>query len=167
MILIERSGHVAAPTERVWEVVRHAEQMPSWRAGVQQAEVLSDEGFGQRLRVQYSRGAVAEADVIAYRAPTLVAWRERSAGAPVRGLARTEVHVELAQEREGTAVRLIYVQWPAGPLRGVLLRLVRGRRVAADLERSLARLAELTTLSKPEQESSPAPAGSDVPSPAG
>ncbi|GAB3861048.1 hypothetical protein GCM10029963_64930 [Micromonospora andamanensis] len=41
MILVERSAHVAAPVEAVWDVVQRAEQLPAWLAGVRAAEVLS------------------------------------------------------------------------------------------------------------------------------
>lgn len=41
MILVERSAHVVAPVEAVWDVVQRAEQLPAWLAGVRAAEVLS------------------------------------------------------------------------------------------------------------------------------
>ena len=41
MILVERSAHVTAPVEAVWEVVQRAEQLPAWLAGVRATEALS------------------------------------------------------------------------------------------------------------------------------
>ncbi|GAB2941927.1 hypothetical protein GCM10027280_33140 [Micromonospora polyrhachis] len=142
MILVERSGRVGVPIESVWEVVQQAEQLPSWLAGVRQAEVLSGEGYGRRQRVQARRGASGEAEVIAYQEPTLIGWRERAKGAGARAEARTEVYVQLAADGDETGVRLIVVRWPAGPVSKALLRLG-VRRVGAGLEGSLARLTEL------------------------
>ncbi|RLP92425.1 hypothetical protein EAD98_21480 [Micromonospora sp. CV4] len=84
MILVERSAHVAAPVEVVWDVVQRAEQLPAWLAGVRAAEVLSGEGFGRRQLVQAGRGSAHEAEVIAYQEPTLIGWRERAKGAGAR-----------------------------------------------------------------------------------
>ncbi|TDB87155.1 SRPBCC family protein, partial [Micromonospora fluostatini] len=95
MILVERSAHVAAPVEAVWDVVQRAEQLPAWLAGVRAAEVLSGEGFGRRQLVQAGRGAAHEAEVIAYQEPTLIGWRERAKGAGARAEARTEIYVQL------------------------------------------------------------------------
>jgi uncharacterized protein YndB with AHSA1/START domain len=146
MMLVERSARVDAPIEAVWEVVQRPEHLPGWLSGVRQAEVLSGEGFGRRQRVRAASGAALDAEVIAYRAPTLIAWRERAEGAGARAEARTEIYVELTPEAESTSVRLIMVRWPDGLVRGALLRWG-VRRVGADLEGSLARLTSLATLS--------------------
>ncbi|WBB79802.1 SRPBCC family protein [Micromonospora sp. WMMD882] len=149
MILVERSAHVAAPVEAVWDVVQRAEQLPAWLAGVRAAEVLSGEGYGRRQRVQAGRGAAHEAEVIAYQEPHLIGWRERAKGAGARAEARTEIYVQLTPNEEdeagGTVVRLIVVRWPAGPVKAALLRLGL-RRVGADLEDSLARLTDLAAV---------------------
>lgn len=142
MILVERSGRVPAPVERVWEVVRRAEQLPEWLAGIRRIEVIDGDGFGRRQRVHAADGTVLDAEVFAYRAPTLIAWRERAEGSGARAEARTEVHVELTPDSDGTLVRLIVVRWPPGPVSAALQRLGI-RRVGASLERSLTRLAEL------------------------
>lgn len=147
MLLVERSARVAAPIETVWDVVRRAEHLPAWLAGVRQAEVLSGEGCGRRQRVRSDGGETLAAEVIAYREPTLIAWRERAEGAGARAEARTEIYVELAPDGDATAVRLIMVRWPTGPVSGALLRWGM-RRVGADLEGSLARLTELTTVAR-------------------
>jgi uncharacterized protein YndB with AHSA1/START domain len=146
MVLIERGGRVDAPIESVWDVVRQAEQLPAWLAGVERAEVLSGEGFGRRQRIRAGGGTILAAEVIAYREPTLIAWRERIEGAGNRAEARTETHVELAADGDGTTVRLIVVRWPPGPITGALLRLGI-RRIGAGLESSIVRLGELATVS--------------------
>lgn len=145
MILVERTQRVPAPVEAVWDVVRQVEQLPDWMAGVEQAEPLSGEGFGRRQRIRTGDGSTLEAEVFAYREPTLIAWRERRDEPGWRADPRTETHVELAPDGDGTAVRLIVVRWPVGPLTGALLRLGM-HRIGAGLEASIARLARLAAV---------------------
>ncbi|MFY1698882.1 SRPBCC family protein [Solwaraspora sp. WMMD791] len=140
MILIERSGRVEAPIDTVWEVVGQAALLPDWLAGVRQAEVIGTDT--RRMRVHTADGAAAEAEVIEFQPPKLIAWRERAAGPGIRAEARTEVQVELTPEGDGTAVRLTVVRWPAGQVSATLLRLGK-HRVGADLETSLGRLSDL------------------------
>jgi uncharacterized membrane protein len=142
MILVERSGRVAAAVEAVWDVVRRVEPLPDWMAGVDRADYVSGEGFGRRQLVHTADGSTFDAEVFAYREPTLIAWRERPVRPGARAAGRTETHVELAPDGDSTAVRLIVVRWPAGPLTGALVRLGT-HRIAASLERSIGRLAEL------------------------
>jgi uncharacterized membrane protein len=157
MILVERSARVGAPIGAVWDVVQRAEQLPSWLAGVERVEVLSGEGFGRRQRVQPGRGEAVDAEVIAYQEPTLIGWRERPKGVGARAEARTEVYVQLAVDGDETAVRLISVRWPTGPVSKALQRWA-ARRVGAGLEGSLERLTDLTVPSD-----GPEPAGPAVP----
>ncbi|WFE21278.1 SRPBCC domain-containing protein [Solwaraspora sp. WMMD937] len=140
MILIERSGRAEAPIDTVWEVVGQAALLPDWLAGVRQAEVIG--GDIRRMRVHTADGAAADAEVIEFQPPKLIAWRERAAGPGLRAEARTEVQVELTPEGDGTAVRLTVVRWPAGQVSATLLRLGK-HRVGADLETSLGRLSDL------------------------
>ncbi|MDG4765003.1 SRPBCC domain-containing protein [Solwaraspora sp. WMMD406] len=142
MILIERSGRVEAPIDTVWAVIRQAELLPEWLAGVRQAEVVPGDGPGRRMRVHTVDGAAADAEVIEFQPPKLIAWRERAAGPGLWAESRTEVQVELTPEGDGTAVRLTVVRWPAGQVSAALLRLGK-HRVGADLESSLGRLGEL------------------------
>ena len=143
MILVERSARLGAPIEAVWDVVQRAERLPAWLAGVREAEVLSGEGCGRRQRVQLGRGPAVDAEVIAYQEPTLIGWRERAKGAGARAEARTEVYVQLAVDGDDTAIRLILVRWSAGPVRKALHKWGT-RRIGAELEGSLRRLADLT-----------------------
>jgi uncharacterized protein YndB with AHSA1/START domain len=143
MILVERKGRVAAPVEAVWDVVRQGEHLPDWLVGVDRAEVVSGEGFGRRQLLHTADGSTFDAEVFAYREPTLLAWRERPVRPGARAIGWTETHVELAPDGDGTAVRLIVVRSPAGPLSGALVRLGT-HRIATGLDRSIARLAEVT-----------------------
>jgi uncharacterized protein YndB with AHSA1/START domain len=146
MILVERTGRVAAPVEAVWDVVRRVEHLPTWLAGVDRAEVVSGDGMGRRQLLHTADGGTFDAEIFAYRGPTLLAWRERPVRPGARAIGWTETHVELAPDGDGTAIRLIVVRWPAGPLTGALVRLGT-HRIAAGLDRSIARLAEVTAAS--------------------
>ncbi|MBM0276726.1 SRPBCC family protein [Micromonospora tarensis] len=46
MILVERSAHVAAPIEVVWDVVQRAEQLPAWLAGVRAPKCSRERASG-------------------------------------------------------------------------------------------------------------------------
>jgi hypothetical protein len=85
------------------------------------------------------------AEIVAWKPPTLLAWRCVSDGVPAAGLTRPdEVHVQLTPEGGHTRVELYAVSHAAGPA-GWLLRLAVGRRWRDDLARSVAALAELCT----------------------
>jgi uncharacterized protein YndB with AHSA1/START domain len=151
VIIIERRGRIAAPTEAVWEVVSDVERLPSWFAGVDEARLVSGHGHGRRQRMSGRRGRRrfdVDADVIAYRPPTLIAWWhvvEMLDGRVAPRYARAvEVHVELTPDgAEATAIRLISVRRaPRGPLRPAVLRLVRAHPAGGELERSIAALGE-------------------------
>lgn len=150
MVLVERVGRVGAPVEAVWDVVRRAERLAQWLTGVDRVEALSGDGHGRRQRIRAADGSTLDAEVFAYRAPTLIAWRERVVHPGSYAAARTETHVELAPDGDGTAVRLIVVRWPARPLTGALLRLG-VHRIGAALDQSIARLAEVAAASTPTE----------------
>ncbi|HEX2771551.1 MAG TPA: SRPBCC family protein [Micromonosporaceae bacterium] len=157
MILVESTGRVAAPIEAVWDVVRRVEHLPSWLAGVDRAEVVSGEGFGRRQLLHTADGGTYDAEVFAYREPTLVAWRERPIRRGARALGWTETHVELAPDGEGTAVRLIVVRWPAGPLTGALVRLGT-HRIGTSLDSSITRLADVVGVGRDDADLARPPA---------
>jgi uncharacterized protein YndB with AHSA1/START domain len=149
VIIIERRGRVSAPTEAVWEVVSNVERLSGWFAGVDQARLISGEGYGRRQHMSGLWGRrrfEVDADVIAYRPPTLIAWWhvvERLDGRIAPRYARAvEVHVELTPDgEEATGIRLISVRRaPRGPLRPAVLRLVRAHPAGEELERSIAAL---------------------------
>ncbi|HYN95579.1 MAG TPA: SRPBCC family protein [Pilimelia sp.] len=161
MIVVARGGLVPAPVEAVWAVVRQVEELPAWLVGLGHAEARGPEGYGRRLRLDGSRagdGRERQAEVIAWRAPTLLAWRyvaeravPRSAGPdfadpgldpawlPVRA---DELHIQLTPA--GTATRLdLYAVCPAGLFDGLLIRWGPARRWKAELARSAAALAAM------------------------
>jgi uncharacterized protein YndB with AHSA1/START domain len=149
---------VAAPAEQVWEIVRRVEELPYWLAGVRMAEQRGPEGFGRRQRLYGARGGGGvdvEATVIAYREPTLIAWRyaaRRIGGGPWQPARPDELHVQLTPEGPRTRVRMYAVR-RAGLVGGLLVRLgfAGGWRLRDDLTRSLMALASLTAAPAPRR----------------
>lgn len=147
-IVLERL--VAAPPERVWEIVEPAQRLGEWFAFADRGELLEGEGPGRRQRMHGRWGAKrSEIDqvVIAYVPAQLLEWRheaERLDGAPAPRFAReTRFAILLQRADGGTVVWLRSRQEPASALKGIVMRALGGRGVRARMERSLDRLAEL------------------------
>jgi carbon monoxide dehydrogenase subunit G len=144
VIVIERGGWVAAPTERVWEIVRRVEELPSWLAGVRRAETGGPEGIGRLQRTYGSRavsGVDVTASVIAYREPTLIAWRHvacRKGGGPWTPARPDELHIQLTPDGDQTRIQLYAVR-PAGPVTGLVCQIT-AVRLRRNLTRSLTAL---------------------------
>jgi uncharacterized membrane protein len=151
MIEIVRSARIAAPVDSVWPVVSDADRAPEWFTFAERVEVLSGDGLGQRRR-QYGKwsGKPVEVDqeIVEYQPERVLAWchlAERVAGKPApRFAASTEFRIELEPDDGATVVRLTSSQEPAGPVRGMVMKLFGTKEIAGNMDRSLARLAELT-----------------------
>jgi uncharacterized protein YndB with AHSA1/START domain len=148
MIEIVRERHVDLPTDRVWPLVEDPEKLSEWFTAADRIEVLEGSGLGrkQRLHGRWGRKR-AEIDqvVTEYLPGKVLAWRhqgERLDGKPAPEFARETVFsIRLQPEGAGTRVRLESRQEPAGPVRGLLIRLFGKRKVAGHMEGSLASLA--------------------------
>jgi uncharacterized membrane protein len=151
MIKIVRSVRIPAPADSVWPVVSDAGRAPEWFTFAERVEVLSGAGIGQRRR-QHGRwsGKPVEVDqeIVEYQPERVLAWchlAERVAGKPApRFAASTEFRIELEPVDGATVVRLTSSQEPAGPVRGMVMKLFGTKEIAGNMERSLAKLAELT-----------------------
>jgi uncharacterized protein YndB with AHSA1/START domain len=152
MIEIVRSARIPAPVAAVWPVVSDAARAPEWFTFAERVEVLSGEGVGQRRR-QHGKwsGKPAEVDqeIVAYQPERVLAWRhlaERVAGKPApRFAASTEFRIELEPDDGATMVRLTSSQEPAGAMRGLVMKLFGTKEIADNLERSLAKLVEISS----------------------
>ena len=148
MIVIAREGRVRAQVEEVWEVVRRPEALSAWLAGLRQACASGPEGVGQRVRLTGSRtgdGLDRQAEIIAWKPPTLLAWRcvaERHAGGPWLPTRPDELHIELTPLDDETRV-VLYAVCPTGGRASLRLRLGPTRRWREELTRSLTALADL------------------------
>jgi len=152
MIEIQRSARIDAPVDAVWPVVSSADRTSEWFAFAERVEVVSGAGVGQRRR-QHGKwsGKPSEIDqeIVAYEPERMLAWchlAERLNGKPApRFAASTEFRIELEPTDGATIVRLTSSQQPAGPVRGMVMKLFGTKEIAGNLERSLAKLAEITS----------------------
>lgn len=147
MIEIVRERWIPAPPERIWSLVESVERLPEWLTFAERAELLAGSGSGRRQRIHGRWGKKrSEVDqlVTDYEPNRLLAWRheaERLDGKPApRFAAETRLAIRLEPADGGTRVRLESRQRPAGPLRGLVIRLFGAREIAGHLERSLERL---------------------------
>ena len=148
VIEIEREAVVPARPDAVWTIVEDVRRLPMWFAFCQKAELLEGAGIGRRQRIAGRWGSKrSEIDqvVTAYEPGRLLSWRheaERVNDKPAPRLAaETIFSVWLEADGGGTRVRLVSQQEPAGPIRGLMMKLMGGRDVADKMEKSLQRLA--------------------------
>ena len=150
MIEIVRESRVDAPVQSVWAVVSDAGRAPEWFTFAEHVEVRSGEGVGQ-LRTQHgrwgSKKAEVDQEITGYEPNRLLAWRhvaERLDGKPAPKFAEsTEFRIELEPAGAATTVRLRSRQVPASAVKGWAMKLFGTKDVARNLERSLAKLAEV------------------------
>lgn len=105
MMNVELTIRIAAPPERVFDILADHEGMPRWTDA---REVVlrhpgdpHPNGVGA-IRVIRARGLAVEEEILAYRRPERIEYRI-SAGAPVR-----DHHAEVVLEREGEGTRVHY-----------------------------------------------------------
>jgi uncharacterized protein YndB with AHSA1/START domain len=154
MIEIQRSARIGAPAHVVWPLVSSADRTAEWFAFADRVEVLSGDGVGQRRRQHgswHGRPSEIDQEVVAYEPERVLAWchlAERLGGKPApKFAASTEFRIELEPAGDGTGgtvVRLTSSQRPAGPVRGIVMKMFGTKEIAGNLERSLVKLAEIT-----------------------
>ena len=149
MIEVEREAFVEAPASAVWTLIEDTRRLPMWFAFADKVDVLDGgEGPGRRLRLHSrwgSRRSEVDVEVVAFEPGRLLAWKhleERLDGEPAPRIAReTKFSIWIEPEdARSTRVRLHVAQEPAGPLRGLALRLGGRRDIARRMELSLKRL---------------------------
>lgn len=149
-IEVAREAEVPAGAEQVWAIVSDASRAGDWFDFADRTEVTEGEGKGQR-RTQYGhwgrRQSEVDQEITEYEPGRLLAWHhvaERIDGKPAPKFAtRTEFRIELDGDADRTTVRLRSLQTPGGPVKGWLMRRVGTKDIERNMDRSLARLAEL------------------------
>jgi uncharacterized protein YndB with AHSA1/START domain len=147
-VTIIKERVVQAPVEELWPHVDHLDKLAEWFEAAERAEVLEGEGAGRRQQMVGRWGGKAfEIDqvVTAHQPPYLIAWEheaERLDGKSAPKFARTtRFEIRLIPRPEGAMVRMESSQEPAGPLKGMALRLAGKRQVAKQMQKSLQNLA--------------------------
>jgi uncharacterized protein YndB with AHSA1/START domain len=125
-----RSRTVAAPPERVWEVVGDPHHLPRWWPKVTRVEAVTREHFTEVLATTDGRSLRADFRVVASRPPTLRAWEQELEGTPferVFGASSTEVKLDAYEG--GTRVTIVMRQTLRGSARmgGFMVRRATGR----------------------------------------
>ncbi len=149
MIEVEREATVDAPAQAVWKLIEDTRRLPMWLAFAEKVEPLDgSEGPGRRLRLHGrwgSRRSEVDVEVVALEPGRLLAWKhleERLDGKPAPRFSREtrfSIWIE-PEDARTTRVRLHVAQEPAGPVRGLALRLGGRRDMARRMELSLKRL---------------------------
>jgi carbon monoxide dehydrogenase subunit G len=125
-----RSRTVAAPPERVWEVVGDPHHLPRWWPKVTRVEAVTDEHFNEVLTTLDGRSLRADFRVVDSRAPERRAWEQELEGTPFeRVFAAASTEVKLLPDGEGTRVTVVVRQQVRGSARlgGFMVRRATGR----------------------------------------
>ena len=101
MPTVRRSRTVAAPPERVWELVSDPHHLPRWWPGVQRVEEASDESWTKVLRSPKGRAVRADYTRVDADPPRRLVWRQEVEESPFERILSgsvTEVSLEPAGE---------------------------------------------------------------------
>jgi uncharacterized protein YndB with AHSA1/START domain len=99
---IERTILIAAPIERVWDIVTTPEHMGRWFGDA------GAERDGDVIRMRWEEHGEAELRIVRDEAPTVFAYRW---DANVGGIGDTLVEFTLTREGDGTRVRVVESGW--------------------------------------------------------
>ena len=125
-----RSRTVAAPPERVWEIVGDPHHLPRWWPKVPRVEAVTDDHFTEVLSTQDGRSLRADFRVVDSRAPERRAWEQELEGTPFeRVFAAASTEVKLLPDGDGTRVTVVVHQQVRGSARlgGFMVRRATGR----------------------------------------
>lgn len=103
-----RSRTIAAPPERLWEVIGDPHHLPRWWPRVERVEDVEGDAFTEVMKT--SKGKLVRADFRVRRsaaAERALVWEQQLEGTPfARLLSSAETHVRLEPADEGTSVTL-------------------------------------------------------------
>jgi uncharacterized membrane protein len=138
---VEASCDIAAPPERVWQVIEDPRQVPRVLAGVTRWDVVGDvdRGMGARYRVLMRVGSAdvgGEVEIVEHDPPRDMAWHSVT-GVDHRGRWRIR---PAGANRSRVTIRLSYSA--PGGLLGLLSDRVAAPMVRRNLKRSLTQLRD-------------------------
>ena len=137
-----RSRVIAAPRERVWELVGDPYHHPRWWPRVERVEGVTARGWTNVL--VSSRGNTVRTDwaVEVNQQPTERRWAQEIEGTPFERLfKRNAIEAQLEKAEGGTRVTLAYDQQPRGLARA--LPFLIKRPMGKQLDEALTNLAEV------------------------
>ena len=132
-----RSRTVAAPPERVWEVVGDPHHLPRWWPKVTRVEAVTDDHFTEVFSTQDGRLLCADFRVVDSQAPERRAWEQELEGNPFeRVFSAASTEVKLLPDGDGTRVTVVVRQQVRGSARlgGFMVRRATGRVLDEALE---------------------------------
>lgn len=147
--MIEASGerYIEARTEQVWMFVDNANCLARWLSFATHVEVVEGQGLGSKqiVRGRFHRFCDGvEQEVTVYKPAREIAWTHTEEHPAIGRVPRfdrsTVITVRLIPEGAGTRVRIESAQEPAGPLRGLAMRLTTLRSLNRHIRQSLERL---------------------------
>lgn len=142
--------YIDARSEQVWMLVSSVNCMPRWLTFAQRAELVDGDGVGRRQLVRgpwHPLCSCMEQEVTTFDPSRELVWRvvseERSMPLIPKMSRSTQFTIRLIPEGGGTRVVFETCQVPAGPLRGIAMKVAGQRLMERHLRLSLAKLDEL------------------------
>jgi carbon monoxide dehydrogenase subunit G len=103
-----RSRTIAAPQERLWELVSDPHHLPRWWPRVERVEDVEDDAFTEVMKT--SKGKLVRADFRLRRSPAdaqMLVWEQQLQGTPFERLfSSAETRVRLEPHEAGTSVTI-------------------------------------------------------------
>lgn len=138
MPTVSRTEVIAAPAQRIWDLVTDPYSLPRWWPRAQRVEEASPEAWtvvlssdrGKPVRADYTRTRVEP--------PTLVEWTQELAETPFeRLLSEARVQIRIGGEADRSSVQITAVERLRGLSRlgGLMVRRATRRRLDEALER--------------------------------
>ncbi len=139
MPTVTRTSAVAAPRERVWELVSDPHSLPRWWPRVQRVEEVSADAWTKVLTSDRGKPVRADYSRVAEQPPELLEWRQELAETPFERIlseARLVIRIEGAAE-SSSEVTLTAVERLRGLSRlgTFMVRRATGKRLDEALER--------------------------------
>lgn len=109
MARTRRRREIAAPAERLWEVVADPSHLARWWPGVERVEDASPQEWTQVFRSGRGRAVRADYTVIESEPPERLRWRQEVEATPFErfiAASVTEIRLEPARKGAGTRVEL-------------------------------------------------------------